>query len=84
LQGSGAREPIGASAGCQRLEALGHRDDAGPERDLLAGQAVRLACAIPALVVAADSRRHLGRELCTMEDLLAGLGMARNLETLAR
>src|SRR5215218_3235714 len=43
-----------------RLKRVGHRDDAGRERDLLAALPVRVARSVPTLVVPADDAEHRG------------------------
>jgi hypothetical protein len=51
------RPAVGAVGG-HRVEGVGHREDARPQRDRLADEAARVALAVPALVMAAD---HLDR-----------------------
>src|SRR5215211_1967695 len=46
-------------------------DDAGPERDLLAGEAIRIAAAVPALVGVAHERQDVRQEAHRREDALA-------------
>ena len=47
---------VGAVGG-HRVERVGHRDDAGAQRDVLGLQSVRIAGPVPALMVMADDRQ---------------------------
>src|ERR1700689_3467563 len=67
-----------------RAKGVADRDDAGAERDLLAGQAVRVTLAVPALVAGAHERadpcqRRAGRG----DDLLAHHGVLLHERPLA-
>ena len=57
---SDERWAVGPVAG-DRVEGVGHREDAGCQRDPLTGQAVRVAAAVPALVVVAHDLRRAPR-----------------------
>ena len=61
---------VGAVGG-QRVERVGHREDARRERDVLARQAVRVARAVPALVVVADDELGVAEEVDVAQDLPA-------------
>ena len=63
----------------ERVEVVDHRQDARAERNLLALQALRIALAVPALVVAEDQRRHRIRERHGADDLGADLRVHANL-----
>ncbi|VUD74497.1 hypothetical protein MET9862_05128 [Methylobacterium symbioticum] len=63
-QVEGHRRLVGPLAG-ERVEHIGHRDDAGGERDLLARPTMRVAAPVPALVMGLG---NVGREA----DQLAG------------
>ena len=69
------RLAIGAVRG-QRVERVGDREHARRERDLLALEAVRVAGAVPALVVVAHDQRRLVEEVDVAQDLRADLGVA--------
>ena len=60
-----------------RVVGVGDGHDPGAERDLLAGQAVRVAGAVPALVVVPDDRREQLRRLERLADAPADLRGAR-------
>ena len=77
------RGAVGAVAG-ERVERVGEREHAGRERDLLAGQAVRVAAAVPALVVVADQRPRGLEERDLADDLLADQRVALHHLALAR
>ncbi len=59
----------------QRVEVVHGRENARAERNLLARQAVRIALAVPALVVIQDERRHRIGERHVRDDLRADLRM---------
>src|SRR5262249_48042635 len=65
--GAGAVRPVGRERG----ERAGDREPAGGERDLLAGQPVRVAVAVPALVVVADDELAFAEEVDVAQDLRA-------------
>ena len=54
---------------------VGNRNDAGLDRNLVAGQAVRVAVAVPALVVVADGRCRLREPGDAPGDPFADLGV---------
>src|SRR5437660_11032144 len=68
------RRTIGARRG-ERVEDVGHGDDARLERDGLPGQSVGIAGAVPALVVMSDHARDGGEELEGVDDLRADDGI---------
>ncbi len=55
----------------ERVEAVDDGEDAGADRDVLAGDAVRVPAAVPALVVAAHDRHDGKREIDEREDVRA-------------
>ena len=57
--------PVGGDG----VERVGHAHDAGVERDLLAPEAVRIAAAVPGLVVRPDGRDRLAELLDRRHDL---------------
>src|SRR4051794_38656814 len=63
-----ARRAVGAHGG-QRIEHVGDREDARRQRDDLAGQAVGVAGAVPALVMVADDELGLPEEVDLAQDL---------------
>ena len=63
----------------ERVEVVHDRQDAGAERDVIALQPLRIALAIPSLVVAEDERRHRVRERHRADDLGADLRVNANL-----
>ena len=65
-----------------RVEVVGHGQDAGAARDVLAAQAERVAGAVPALVVAEHQRRHGVRERDVLDDLEAHLRVDLHLPEL--
>ena len=64
---------VGAVGG-HRVERVGDEDDPRAERDVLARQAVRVAAAVPGLVVVADPRVDR-RDAEALEQPVADLGM---------
>ena len=76
-------QSLAAATGRQRLVRLGHREDPSAQGNLLAGQCIGLAGAIPSFVVAAHVSQDLRRKLRPPQDLFAGFGVAGSLETLA-
>jgi hypothetical protein len=68
----------------QRVEHVGHREHAGRQRDDLARQPVRVAAAVPALVVMADHQLGLAEELDLAQDLPAHQRMALHQRPLFR
>src|SRR5207253_6521052 len=64
------RRPVGPWLD-HRAERVADGDDARAERDLLAGEAVRIAATVPALVARADDRRDVRERLDRREDPLA-------------
>ena len=66
---------VGAGEGHGR-EGVTHRDDAGPQGDLVAGQPVRMAAAVEALVGGADQPGRRGQNGCGPDDALPNEGMA--------
>src|SRR6185503_20373489 len=66
-----AVRPVGG----HRVERVAHEDDPGLDRNLLAGLAVGIAGAVPALMAPADDRPHLRETLDRREDPLAELGV---------
>src|SRR5690606_7682417 len=57
-------------------------EDARVERDALAGEPVRVAVAVPALMVVADHPRDVAQERNGLQDVLADLGMAADRDVL--
>ena len=73
----GERLAVG-TVGAHRVPGVAAGDDPGLERDLFAGEAVRVAAAVPALVVGADDDADLAHEAAdALEHLLAldGVGL---------
>ena len=68
--GGAHRLAIGPVGG-HRVPGVAAEDDAGAEGDVLAGQAVGVAEAVPALVGVAHQRQHVGQELDRGQDALA-------------
>src|SRR5205085_7840410 len=68
------RRAVGARRG-ERVEDVGHGDNARLEWDGLAGQSVGIAGAVPAFVMMADHARGVGEELEGGDDLRADDGM---------
>ena len=66
---------VGAVA-AHRVEGVGHGHDPGGERDPLAGQPVRIAAAVPRLVVVQHDRQHVVELLQVAEDAVADLRRA--------
>ncbi len=64
------RRAVGA-VGRHRVVGVAGEEDAGAERDRLAGEAVGVAAAVPALVGGADDRPDRGEELDRPDDPLA-------------
>ena len=70
------REPLAVRpVGRHRVVGVADEDDAGLERDLLAGEAVGVAAAVPVLVAVADDLADLLEPLDRREDARAQLGM---------
>ena len=65
---------VGAVAG-HRVEGVGHGDDAGDERDLVAGELERIAAAVPLFVVMQHGGQHVGELLDVGENAVAQLGV---------
>ena len=65
--------------GRQRVVVVDDREDSRAERNLFALQALRIALAVPAFVVAEDQRRHRIRERHGADDLGADLRMHADL-----
>jgi len=61
------------------LERLREADDAGLQRDVEARQPVRLTGAVPALVLAADTGRDVGRKGPLRDQLLLGMEAQRQV-----
>ena len=68
------RAPVRA-VGYERVPGVAGEHDARGERDLLAGDAVRVAAAVPALVLVADRVRHRGEAGQRPQDALADDGV---------
>ena len=64
------------------MERVAGEDDARAERDVGAREAVRVAAAVPALVLVAHQQTGAGEELDGREDLLADDRVALDLEPL--
>src|SRR3954452_620411 len=80
-----AAQPLAVGAvGRHRVERVADEDDPRLERDLIAGLAVRVARAVPALVAAADDRAHLGEPFDRLQDPLAELRVHLHDRTLFR
>ena len=71
----GQRRAVGV-AGDHDVVGVGDRDDPREQRDRLAGQAMRVALAVPALVVAEDDLRHRRVGLHARDDAGALLRVA--------
>ena len=65
--------------GGQRVEVVDDRQDARAERDLVASQALRIALAVPALVVAQDERRDRIRKWHGADDFGSDLRVQPDL-----
>src|SRR5439155_21482212 len=65
-----------------RVERVADEDHARAERDRIAGEAVRVARAVPALVAVADERANARKELDRGKDLLADHHVALHLGAL--
>src|SRR4051794_12482100 len=63
--------PAVGAVGHHRVVGVAGEDDAGPDRDLLALQAVRVAAAVEALVLAADDASHRAEARDRSQDALA-------------
>ena len=63
------------SARDHRLVGVGDGDDPRPDRDLLAGEPVRVAAAVVPLVVVEHDRRRVAQRAGLLEDDLADLGV---------
>src|SRR3954462_1898904 len=71
-----AAQPLAVGpVGGHRVERVADQDDPRLVRDLLAGLAVGVAGAVPALVAAPDDGANLGEPLDRLEDPLAELGV---------
>src|SRR5439155_9209681 len=70
----GQRRSIGTIGG-HRIEGVGHGEDARPQRDALAGDGIRIARAVPALVVMTHDRRDALEERDAADDARAPGGM---------
>ena len=71
--------PVVRPVGGEGVEVVDHREDARAERDLVALEPLRVALAVPALVVAQNERRHRVRERHRADDLGADLGVDADL-----
>ena len=58
-----------------RVERVGDVDDAGAQRNVLAGKAVRVAATVPTLVVVANRRHGVGEEAESLDDAGALVGV---------
>ena len=79
----GARSVAVAPLGRDRVVRVGDEDDARAERDLLAREPVRVARAVPVLVVVLDPDVD-GADVHAVEERRAELGMVRELPLLVR
>ncbi len=70
----GQARSIGARRG-ERVIDIGDAQDASRERDLLARESVRIARAVPALVVIADDRANVPGKVDVGDELESRLGM---------
>ena len=77
----GGGRPVRAVGG-QRVERVGDREHARGERDRVAREAVRVARAVPALVVVADDELALAEEVDVAQDLRADHGVAAHQRVL--
>ena len=69
----------------ERVPDVDDRDDARAERDRLAGEALRVAGPVPALVVVAHAGERVGREAVdARDDAVADVGVALHLAPLVR
>ena len=71
---AGHRRPVGPVAR-HRVERVADGDDARLERDVLAGQPIRIPVAVDSLVGRAHEPRHAAQDRCRCEDVLADGGM---------
>ena len=68
---------VGSSVG-ERVESVGHRDDAGSERDRLTSLTVRVSLAVPALVVVSrDGPASAGAPISPLQKICSESGVAR-------